>query len=179
MQQEQTLNVARSITRKPNPNTGTVPRNPQKALTKRVKAAIEAQVFEGLGRADAAKKAGLTEASFYQALRKPIVLAYWNAQLEVLRTGERARNLHRLTEIREQGDNLNAAVRAVQVLEQAAEGNRAGGTNININIAPGYVIDLSAEDGSRAQVIDNGEQRFVEPERSEAKPLIGRDDVGG
>jgi hypothetical protein len=44
----------------------------------------------------AAKKAGISEHGLYKALRKPPVKAAYLAELDVLRTSERARNIHTL-----------------------------------------------------------------------------------
>jgi hypothetical protein len=40
------------------------------------------------------------------------------ANICVLRAGERAQNLHRLADLRDQDDNRAAAVKAIQVLEE-------------------------------------------------------------
>ena len=57
-------------------------------------------VWQAKRRADAAKLAGMTDKSLRSALRKAHVMAYYNGELEVLRAGERPRNIHRLAEIR-------------------------------------------------------------------------------
>jgi hypothetical protein len=120
------------------------------ALTKKIRAAIDQIVFQGLTRADAAKAIGITDNALYQALRKPAVLAYWNEALQVLRTGERPRNLHRLVEIRDQNANLTAAVQAIKLLEpQEAQG---ASISLNVNIQAGYVIDLSEPERTRPMV---------------------------
>jgi hypothetical protein len=87
-------------------------------LTKRVRIAIDAVMFDRCTREEACKKADFSERALYLALAKPEVAAYWNAQLQVLRQGERARNLHRLTELREQTSNPAASVKAIQELER-------------------------------------------------------------
>jgi hypothetical protein len=157
-------------------NLGKRPNVPSKAkearlaggLTRKVKAAIDSMIWEAMKRAEAATAAGIADVTLRQALLKPMVMRYYNEQLEVRRTSERPRNLSRLAEIRDQDVNLAAAVRAVQVLEQTAEGNR-GGVTVNVAIAAGYVIDLSQ---------DYGAQRSHEPQVSGVKPLIDNDDVG-
>jgi transposase-like protein len=131
--------------RKPNAPTEGKRRNT--ALTRKVKAAIDAQVFEGLTRAEAATKAGLSEHSLYDALRKPSVLQYWNECLQVMRTGARARNLHRLEEIRDQDDNYTAAVRAVQILEESADVQRtSAGQRVT---QPGVTIYIGSDRPAR------------------------------
>lgn len=146
------------ITRKPNSlPTDDVRRRGNGGLTKAVKVAIEAQVFEGLRRRDAAKQAGIAEHTLYQALRKPSVLAYWNACLQVLRTGERARNIHRLVQIRDKADNM-PAVNAIKMLEHIDELStaRPGAAQV-----PGFTIVVV-----QAPSV-TGPQRHID-----AKPLI-------
>jgi hypothetical protein len=163
-----TSQIARAVTRKPNPYTGKPPKRPEAALTPRVKTAIAAMVQQGLGRKAAAQAAGLSEESLYQALRKPVVLAHYNAELQVLRTSARARNVHVLEEIRDQSGNDMARVAAIKVLEPA---ERQGGTTVNVgvSITPGYVIDLSTYPGGPQ--IDHQTQ-------IDANPLIEHSDVG-
>lgn len=86
------------------------------------KVAIDAMVWEGLNRKDAAQKAGLKDHALYVALSKPHVKAYYMRQLDVLRTSERARNIHTLTDVRDQKSNQMARVQAVKALEQIDEG---------------------------------------------------------
>jgi hypothetical protein len=86
-------------------------------------------LYERCSRAQACERAGFTERALYLALEKPEVAQYWNAGLQVLRAGERAQNLHRLADLRDQDDNRAAAVKAIQVLEAidaAAIGHPAG-----------------------------------------------------
>jgi hypothetical protein len=90
----------------------------QLRINGRNKAAIDAMVWEGLKRSDAAAKAGLTDHALYVALTKPHVRSYYMQQLDVLRTSERARNIHTLAEVRDQTSNQMARVQAVKALEQ-------------------------------------------------------------
>lgn len=94
---------------------------PQEAKTLRIngknKAAIDHMVWDGLTRAKAAAKAGLKDHALYVALTKPHVKAYYMQQLEVLRTSERARNIHTLVDVRDQKKNQMARVNAVKALE--------------------------------------------------------------
>lgn len=87
-------------------------------ISGRNKVAIDAMVWEGLNRRDAASKAGLKDHALYVALSKPHVKAYYMRQLDVLRTSERARNVHTLTDVRDQTSNQMARVQAVKALEQ-------------------------------------------------------------
>lgn len=87
----------------------------------RLKAAMDALIWRGLSRAEAAKCGNMSEHSLYAALRKPHVKAYYLEQLDVLRTSERARNIHTLAEVRDQTSNQMARVQAVKALEQIAD----------------------------------------------------------
>lgn len=116
--------------------------------TPRIKAALEAMVFEGLKRDKAAKKAGLTDHAVRTALTKPHVLAYLNECQEVLRTGLRPRALHKM------GQLLDAKAERIQF--EAAKyldgmdrpTHAVGAINVQVNNhthveLPGYVIDIS------------------------------------
>ena len=92
-------------------------RRRKRGLTAAVRTAIDAIIHDRCSRAQACKRAGFTERAFYLALEKPEVAAYWNRELQVLRVGERAANIHRLCEIRDAADNM-PAVNAVKTLEQ-------------------------------------------------------------
>src|SRR5919204_5118688 len=89
-----------------------------RGLTRAIRTAIDAIIFDRCTRAEACKKAAITERALYLALEKSEVAAYWRRQTDVLRTGERAANLHALVRVRDSGKNANASVKAVQVLEQ-------------------------------------------------------------
>jgi hypothetical protein len=121
------------------PSSPAKPLKPEKILrvTGKNKAAIDAMVWEGLNRADAAKKAGLTDHSLYVALSKPHVKAHYLQQLDVLRTSERARNIHTLAEVRDQTTNQMARVQAVKALEQIDDVESASG---RANSLPGLQI---------------------------------------
>lgn len=104
-------------------------RRRKRGLTVAVRTALDAMIYERCTRAQACERAGFTERALYLALEKPEVAAYFNRALDVLRTGERASNLHRLTDLRDQNDNRAAAVKAIQVLEQLdAEANARPGS---------------------------------------------------
>lgn len=87
-------------------------------VTRKVRDAVHAMVWDGLPRRRAAEKAGISEHGLYKALRKPPVKALYLQELEVLRTSERARNIHVLCEVRDQTGNQMARVNAVKALEQ-------------------------------------------------------------
>lgn len=119
-------------------------------ITRKVRTAIHAMVWEGLKRADAAEKAGIKDNSLYIALRRPDVKAFYMRELDVLRTSERARNIHTLAEVRDQTSNQMARVQAVKALEQideqAAEGSGRS------NALPGLQIVVVTAGAQRPMV---------------------------
>lgn len=60
-------------------------------ISRKVRTAIEAMVWGGLKRHEAAERAGMKDNSLYVALRKPDVKALYLAECEVLRLSGRAR----------------------------------------------------------------------------------------
>ena len=114
-------------------------RSAPRRVTGKLRIAVEAMVWEGSKRKDAAARAGMTDHGLRSAMRKGHVLAYYRRELGALREGERARNVHRLVELRDQDENRNAAVKAVQVLEQTdPEAVRRAGDGTS----PGIVIRI-------------------------------------
>src|SRR5260370_19037579 len=101
------------------------------AVTGKLRAALDLMVWSGERRADAAEKAGLADSSLRAALRRPHLLAHYNAELSPLRTSLRAKNVHRLDTIADDSKNDMARVAAVKALEvisdQAGDQSAAGG----------------------------------------------------
>lgn len=120
-------------------------------ITKRVRAAIDAMVWKGLKRAEAAQVAGLTDHSLYVALRSAHVKAHYLAECEVLRTSGRARRLHRLEEMAEQDDNKQAAVNAILALERLAPGDETASGRVASS--PGLQIVIQTS-GPNPPIID-------------------------
>lgn len=106
-------------------------------VTGKLKTAIEAMVWDGACREDAAKVAGMTDHSLRAALRKPHVKRHYLMELDVLRTSARARATFRMVELSEQDDNRAAAVTATRILmnEQDQEVTRG-----STQAAPGLVV---------------------------------------
>src|ERR1700704_3463922 len=75
------------------------------AVTGKLKTALDLMMWSGEKRTDAAAKAGLADASLRFAMRKPHVMAHYNAELNALRLSLRARNLHRLDTIADGSKN--------------------------------------------------------------------------
>ena len=90
-------------------------------VTGKLYKAVEAMVWEGASRKQAAKAASLSDHGLRQALRRPHVLAFYLAECEVLRTSGKAKRLHRLEELALQDENRNAAVAAIKVAEQIVD----------------------------------------------------------
>jgi hypothetical protein len=106
-------------------------------ITRVVRAAIEAMVWQGMKREDAAQHAGMKDNSLYVALRRPDVKQFYLSELDVLRTSERARNIHRAVEIREQTTNQMASIQAIKLLEQISDDAPASRGSVSL---PGLVI---------------------------------------
>lgn len=143
-------------------------------VTGKLKVAIDAMLYEGARRPDAAAKAGMTDHSVRSALRKPHVLAYYNAGLEVLRTSERPRNIKRLAEIRDKADNM-PAVQAIRALEQMAEDEaRPGGHTQQL---PGLVVVINSRFADAAPAPINVTPRPADVEAGTAWKLPHGDPV--
>jgi hypothetical protein len=112
-------------------------------VTGRLRAAIIEMVWKGSCRADAAKAAGMTDHSLREAFKKPHVKAFYLAELGTLRSSERAKTHHRMVAIRDQDQNLTAAVAAGKLLEQveAVEQARPGAGQAQ---TPGLCIIIHA-----------------------------------
>jgi hypothetical protein len=113
-------------------------------ITGKVRDAINAMVWDALPRKQAAEKAGISEHGLYKALRKPPVRAFYLSELEVLRTSERARNIHTLAEVRDQTTNQMARVQAVKALEQLEDVQQSAGAR---HQSPGFVINIISPSG--------------------------------
>lgn len=100
--------------------------------------------------------------SLYNALRRPQVKRLYMNELDVLRTSERARNIHALVDVRDQKGNHMARVNAVKALEQIADETPA---NAGKSRAPGLVVNIIT-DGSH----------MPHMREIDAKPLIPHDD---
>ena len=112
-------------------------KQPTPRITPRVKDAIDAMVERGIDMQQAAAETGLTTRAIRLAFDRPHVLAYYRAQCQVLRTAHRARNIHRLAEIRD-ADNNMPAVNAIKALEQLADTQ----TERTTHASPGVTIRI-------------------------------------
>ena len=114
-----------------------------RGLSKRVVAAIEIMVREGLKRDDAAKAVGLKDDTLYRAFRNPQVRTFYKNECDALRTAEGARNIHTGVEVRD--DKTQPGKTRIEAAK-FLDGN-VGGININLGfrqyISPGYIVDSS------------------------------------
>lgn len=144
------LQAAEPATKQPKPLT----------VTGKNRVAIDAMVWEGLKRSDAAAKAGLKDHALYVALTKPHVKAYYLAQCEVLRTSGRARRIHRLEAMLEQDDNkaavINAALALDRVTDQEVASRAAATPGLQIVVIQGGSL-MGHERGFDAKPLINNE----------------------
>lgn len=145
-------------------------------LTKKVKLVCDLLVHEGYERAEACKEAGLSEKTILAALRKPLVLRYLREQTEVLRDGERFRNIRTGIKLRDKAESEHVQLKAAQWLHGESVGSNAVQVNVGVQVTPGYVIDLR-EDGDSVKHDAAKRHQMLELAASEAKLLIDKDDV--
>jgi hypothetical protein len=132
-------------------------------VTGKLRTAVERMIWYGDKRADAAVAAGMTDHGLRAALRKSHVKAAYLAELDLLRTSERARNVHALVDVRDASDNAMARVAAAKELERSASDQtpfagaplRAGMVIVVLPAAPAspaptapQIIDVSPTDAS-------------------------------
>jgi hypothetical protein len=118
--------------------------------------ALTSMIWEGLTRKQAAERSGMSEHGLWAALRRPHVRQWYRAEIDVLRTSERARNVHALVDVRDNADNSMARVNAVKTLEalddtEAARGGSTAGQTPGLVI---QVITTGAEVSKPAKVIE-------------------------
>ena len=114
-----------------------------RGLSKRVAAAIERMVREGLPRDDAAKAVGLKDDTLYRAFRNPVVRTFYKNEVDALRTSEHARNIHTGVEVRD--DKTQPGKTRVDAAKYLDGDSRGITVNVGIqnNISPGYIVDVS------------------------------------
>lgn len=132
-------------------------------VTGKLARAIDYMVFDGMKRKEAAKAAGMSLHGIEAALVKPHVRAHYAERLKLLRTCSAGRMFHRLIEIAEQDDNLNAAVSAAKVV--------LGGVDHNAPAAvatAGFTIVIGNQD--REHPVIEGEKVRDERNPDETEP---------
>lgn len=103
----------------------------------RLKAALDKMVWEGLRYDEAARELKFTVSAMRKALSRPHVLAYINAEKQVLRASVSPKNIHRLVEIRDAADNM-PAVNAIKLLEELGDDHSQRGSGASAS--PGVTI---------------------------------------
>jgi hypothetical protein len=106
--------------------------------------ALNSMVWSGCTRKQAAERAGMSDHGLWAALRRPHVRAWYLAEIDVLRTSERARNIHALVDVRDNAENSMARVSAVKTLEAIGDVEAARGGSATMT--PGLVIRIVSGD---------------------------------
>ncbi|MGH6753036.1 MAG: hypothetical protein ACREDP_12800, partial [Bradyrhizobium sp.] len=119
------------------------------ARTPKQRLFIEAMVHEGKEMKAAAKSAGLSTRQAWNLMRDPEILKAIKDETKVLRASVRPQAILNLVKLGKQRKNMSAAVQASGKLLGEEDAGRA---QVNINITPGYAIDLTER--ARDHVID-------------------------
>jgi len=130
----------------------------KRPISRKVREAIDAMVWEGLPRDKAAAKAGISDHGLYKALRSPPVKAHYLSECEVLRTSGRARRIHRLEAMVEQNDNKAAVVNAALALERMSPDEQQSRT---AQSSPGMVIVINNSGSGEFKSVDVERQRAI------------------
>lgn len=93
--------------------------------TGRMKRALDMMVHDGMTDNQAAVEVGITIQAIRLAIQKRGVRKYLEQQRDVSRARVCARNIHRLAQIRDAGDNM-PAVNAIKMLEQLDDEDAPG-----------------------------------------------------
>lgn len=127
----------------------------QERISRAVKRAIDHMVFEGLKRDKAAEKAGIADHTLYTSLRKPGVLAYLNAQQQVLRTSASARSIARIDNLADDAVSEHVKLQSNVFLlgiDGISPTQRIENTHLHLNQQPGLTINFML--GEPARQID-------------------------
>jgi hypothetical protein len=126
------------------PTHNAIPRKVR--ISSRVKVAIDAMVMGGLSRPDAAKHAGIEDNTLYIALRKPEVLQYRSAQMEVMRTSESSRTFARIAKLADNADSEHVRLDASKhlgALDGISPVTKSESTINHKGLGPGLTIIMS------------------------------------
>lgn len=177
--------MAARVDRKPQALAKARGRNPApkggrgSGLTPRIRAAVGYFVFGWPGMNSettitydtAAEKAGIKGRAFRDALRRPAVLAYFQAEQQALRMGEGPASIRALAEVRDSAKlkdtPAGARARVAAAAELLKDPTKDGGVNIavavsnTVQVRAGYVIDLT-EPEDELPTIDGEAERMGE-----------------
>lgn len=112
-------------------------KRPDNAIRRKLRAALDAMIWDGLEWNDAAHAVGFNIGAMRKALNRPHVIAYLRAEREVFRASISPKNIHRLKQIRDAADNM-PAVNAIKVLEQISDEQ----TNVGVTHSPHLTIRI-------------------------------------
>lgn len=131
-----------------------------KSLPPRIRKAITNMVFDGLERPEAAASVGITDNTLYKHLRKPEALKHYKIECEVLRSGQRHRNIKKAMELRDDPAAKyggKVVIEAMKFLENDyTTGSQQQGINVNIQVQPGYICDISKVSERSKQILQHG-----------------------
>lgn len=133
-------------------------------LTTKRAALVSAMVWDGLRMKEAAEAVGFSQDRARKALRDPDVRKALADEMQVMRSSAKPRAIRNLAEIGDQKGNLTAAVMANKAILADEEGAKTA--MVNINITPGYAVDLS--DRPRVKVIDHQADDVIRVDDGEA-----------
>lgn len=156
-----------------------------RALKPRQRQFVELMVWSGLSHTGAAEKLRVPPRTARWWMRHAAILRAIQVENQVLRASARARNIHRLEELRDQNRNLAAAVAAARVIEDmgSEEGTRPPGQTVGWIIAiPAHQLQRLSPNSRQgiedARIIDVTPR--AEPTRStHAVPAQGCDPTSG
>ena len=106
---------------------------------------IEAMVYEGLTRQEAAAQVQMTDRAARYAMADRAVMNAYQGALKILRESERPKSFHRLAALRDQDKSLKVSLDASKALAFDDHGGPVinVGVGVNVAIQPGYIVDLS------------------------------------
>jgi hypothetical protein len=138
-----------------------IPRRQQylipKSVKPRTRAAIENMVWKGMTRPEAAASIGMTNNGLYKSLKNPEALKYYQNECEMLRSGQRHRNLHEAIRLRETSTSDKARIEAMKFLENDyREDSQRTNVAVQVNVQPGYIVDVSSRAEQAKQIVHLG-----------------------
>jgi hypothetical protein len=143
-------------------------------ISKRTRVAIEALCFDGLTRADAAEKAGISDNWLYQQLRRPEVLALRRQLMEVMRTSEGSRTIARAVHLADNAQSEHVRNDANQWLAGIAgivPVSRSEHTHAHVHTMPGLTIIHSIPDAG------SDDPNVIDAKAKEITPHPGLSDL--
>ena len=125
-------------------------------LTKRSRLLVEQMVHFGLSVNHAAQATGMSARGARMALRRPGVMRFYQSELKLLRESEKPRSIIKMAELRDQKKSLKVSFEAARELGKEPTGALVDNRSMfvgQVNITPGYVIDISKHAASVQDVL--------------------------